>query len=382
MKTNNQNLDQLDEELLTDKNGDGEQLQALLNAFTANIPVRCKATLIGKPVSILKFEFDGNERRGITAKIRAEDGAIYVVAAADLAIRGSKRAVDTLAAYRKWLGIGPQHIVLAESKTKALDLVVLTVKQRTARCRLVGSDQVLDFRTSRLRELVPGEIAVVGSGQINKNVISGTLESIRIDAALLGVSRLKVENRGVWNPVHHYWGEKGEPIENWAKPIIKRGRRPEFEMEQILPGFDSSDYDSDPIGQSVDLADAGDFVGAGKILMSVCEEDIRCLDAHAHLGNLLFDKLPAQSIRHYEVGYRIGEWSLEDSIDGVLPWGWIDNRPFLRCMYGYGLCLWRLERFAEAEKIFQKILWLNPSDNQGARFVIDEVRAKKSWKPD
>lgn len=51
-------------------------------------------------------------------------------------------------------------------------------------------------------------------------------------------------------------------------------------------------------------------------------------------------------------------------------------------MYGYGLCLWRLDRFAEAEKIFQKILWLNPSDNQGARFVIDEVREKKSWKPD
>jgi hypothetical protein len=26
--------------------------------------------------------------------------------------------------------------------------------------------------------------------------------------------------------------------------------------------------------------------------------------------------------------------------DGVLPWGQIDNRPFLRCMHGFGLCLW------------------------------------------
>ena len=379
---NNQDSDELIQEILVDENGDGEQLRAFLNAFTTNIPVSCKATLIGKPVSILKFEFDGNERRGLTAKIRAEDGTTYVVSASDLAIQGSKTAVDTLAAYRKWMGIGSQQVVLSESKTKALDLVVLAVKQRTARCRLVGGDEVLVFQTSRLRELVPGEIAVVGAGEITKKAISGQLESIRIDAAAIGVSPLKVEKRGVWHPANHYWGEKGEPIENWAKPIIKHGPRPEFEMEQILPGFDPSDDFSDPIGQSVDLKEVGDYVGANKILMGVCEADLRCLDAHAHLGNLLFDRLPAQAIRHYEVGCRIGEWSLGDSFDGVLPWGWIDNRPFLRCMYGYGLCLWRLERFAEAGKIFQKSLWLNPSDNQGARFAIAEVRAKKSWKSD
>lgn len=53
--------------------------------------------------------------------------------------------------------------------------------------------------------------------------------------------------------------------------------------------------------------------------------------------------------------------------------GWINNRPFLRCMHGYGLCLWRLCRFEEAACIFDGMLWLNPSDNQGVRFVIDQV---------
>ena len=33
----------------------------------------------------------------------------------------------------------------------------------------------------------------------------------------------------------------------------------------------------------------------------------------------------------------------------------------------------------EAEHIFEKMLWLNPSDNQGVRFLIDEVKAKTSW---
>lgn len=48
-------------------------------------------------------------------------------------------------------------------------------------------------------------------------------------------------------------------------------------------------------------------------------------------------------------------------------------------MNGFGLCLWRLSRFEEAERIFDRMLWLNPSDNQGVRFLIDDVRAKVTW---
>ena len=63
----------------------------------------------------------------------------------------------------------------------------------------------------------------------------------------------------------------------------------------------------------------------------------------------------------------------------MLPWGHIDNRPFRRCMHGFGLCLWHLGRFDEAERVFDRMLWLNPSDNQGVRFLIDEVKAKTAW---
>ena len=81
----------------------------------------------------------------------------------------------------------------------------------------------------------------------------------------------------------------------------------------------------------------------------------------------------------YEAGLRIGELSLGDNFDGLLPWGHIDNRPFLRCMHGFGLCLWRLDRFEEAERVFDRMLWLNPSDNQGVRCLIDAVRARTAW---
>jgi tetratricopeptide (TPR) repeat protein len=48
-------------------------------------------------------------------------------------------------------------------------------------------------------------------------------------------------------------------------------------------------------------------------------------------------------------------------------------------MHGYGLCLWRLGRFDEAQRVFDRLIWLNPSGNQGVRFFIDEVKARTAW---
>ena len=65
----------------------------------------------------------------------------------------------------------------------------------------------------------------------------------------------------------------------------------------------------------------------------------------------------------------------------MLPWGLIDNRPFLRCLHGVGLSLWRLGKTREAAAAFRKMLWLNPGDNQGARFELADVEADKTWQP-
>lgn len=181
----------------------------------------------------------------------------------------------------------------------------------------------------------------------------------------------------MWDPKDHYWGEPDEPIEEWAKPIIRRGPRPEYEMERVLPGEDPDGPDTDPILEAVELKETGDFQGANRKLMNLLAVDLGCLDAHAHLGNFAFDHFPEKAIRHYEAGFRIGELSLGEDFNGVLHWGNIDNRPFLRCMHGYGLCLSRLGRIEEAEKIFARMLWLNPSDNQGVRFLLAEIKEKK-----
>ena len=70
---------------------------------------------------------------------------------------------------------------------------------------------------------------------------------------------------------------------------------------------DVDDPFNDPITRSNDLKDAGERAEAEKILMELCRVDLRCLDAHSHLGNFIFDHHPKDAIRHYEVGLRIGD---------------------------------------------------------------------------
>ena len=199
------------------------------------------------------------------------------------------------------------------------------------------------------------------------------------DVSALGLTPLALRDRGEWDPAEEYWGEEGEPLDDWAQAIIAHGKRRRFEMEQVIPGADADDFDSDPIIEAVERKDAGDYAGARTILMNLLAQDLRCLDAHAHLGNIEFDDRPDQALRHYEIGAAIGELSLGSTFRDALPWGLIDNRPFLRCLHGKGLCLWRLGRTQEAAAVLHKQLWLNPSDNQGARFNLAALEDGKTW---
>lgn len=193
---------------------------------------------------------------------------------------------------------------------------------------------------------------------------------------------LRLEPHGMWDPEEEYWGEEHEPIEEWAKAIIARGPRPSFEMEQVLPGSDPDDPNSDPIIEANTLRDVGRMPEARRLLLRLIEQDPRCLDAHAHLGNLEFDKDAERALAHYATGVTIGRSALGKGFVGVLPWRLIDNRPFLRCLQGYGLCLWRLGQFEEAERVFDQLLWLNPTDNLGVRFLLRPVRRREKWRDD
>lgn len=368
-------LDALIRQITGDAQLEAERVWAFRQAFAHELSVPCEASVIGESVTVLQFVCDGNDRRGVAAECRRADGSQYTISVADLVFPAEDRAARYVAAYRKWIGLtAPPVIHAAPRPAKPVELVVLSVERLSLLCRHLGSERLATFRTTRTSTFAPGEILSVLPTSLTGGVLSN-----RIDAAALGLVPLKLEPADTWNPAEEYWGEPGDPIATWAKPIIKRGPRPRVEMEQVLPGTNPDDPYSDPISRSNDLKDAGNFAAAEKLLNDTCEADLRCLDAHAHLGNFDFDRSPKLAIRHYEIGVRIGELSLAADFDGVLPWGMIDNRPFLRCMHGYGLCLWRLGNFDEAYRIFGRMLWLNPTDNQGVRFLLDEVKARVAW---
>ncbi|HVR85030.1 MAG TPA: cytoplasmic protein [Planctomycetota bacterium] len=269
---------------------------------------------------------------------------------------------------------------------RPVELAVLAVRGSTARCLLSGSQKEITLRSGGLWNICPGDVVKVHARKVwicsRHPYISGQVEGSQPDLESFGLTPLRLEDLGRWEPKDHYWGEKGEPLEPWAEPIYKRGPRPEFEMEQVIPGEDPEDPDSDPITEAVDLYHGGAFREAWELLMDLVQADLRCLDAHAHLGNFSFDHRVKAALRHYEVGVKIGDFSLGLAFGGLLPWAAVDNRPFLRCLHGYGLCLWRLGLRDQAAAVFERMLWLNPTDNQGARFLLSDIQAGRDWKPE
>ena len=271
----------------------------------------------------------------------------------DLEIDGA----HTIAAHRKWLGLSPY---LGTVTTPNLfQYAVVSTNPVLAFCRSLPSGKMATVILAKAKDAVPGEILTTNA--------NGNILSRRIDAPSLGLKPLALRKLSPW-----------DPKDGKTRP------KPAYEMEQIIPGEDPDDHHSDPIIEAADLAASGDKGSARTVLNNLCAQDLRCLDAHAHLGIIAFagkTKAAAElSLRHYEVGVRIGELSLGDNFDGFLLWGTIDNRPFHRCLVGYGLSLWRLKRFDEAAQVFERMLNLNPPDNLGAREMLDDARARQPWR--
>ncbi|HSD12158.1 MAG TPA: cytoplasmic protein, partial [Patescibacteria group bacterium] len=60
-----------------------------------------------------------------------------------------------------------------------------------------------------------------------------------------------------------------------------------------------------------------------------------------------------------------------------------EDKPALRALHGIGLNEYRLGHLAEAAAAFEDLLERNPDDNQGARFLLADLKKKRHlWKKD
>ena len=169
-------MEEMIEEITVDAYGDDEQLWAFRQAFEDNVELPADGFVIGEPVSVFEVDYDGNERRGLTARCRREDGSEHVVAVYEVVFPQASKGARHIAADRKWLNLGPfpaeGHVPFRRKRhhkatddnldlSKPIELVALSVKEKNARCRLLGSERVITLRASRIWDLVAGAIVTV-----------------------------------------------------------------------------------------------------------------------------------------------------------------------------------------------------------------------------
>lgn len=269
----------------------------------------------------------------------------------------------------------------ASTRTEA---VVLTVGPHSARLRIFGEEGEVTFRSGDLYELAPAHVVTL---LVEKRWVwrgdayaSGKVAETRIDIPRLGLTALALEG-GEPEDVREYSEAcRGSGPYSELRRNLTAKPRPSYELDELAWGaFPGADPEDNPTCKAAELRALGRDAEARALLMHALGRDLRVLDAHAGLGSMVFERSPERALVHYEIGVRIGELSVPVGFDGLLTWRRLYNRPFLRCLHGYGLCMWRRGDLAGAKKTFERILSLDPDDHQGVRFCWQDVQAGRSW---
>lgn len=260
--------------------------------------------------------------------------------------------------------------------------VVLKCNEKSIRIRIPGETGMLTLRCDsydawRLKpaQLIDVTLTKRWTWQ-DDTYASGTIHRTWFDVTALDLEPLPLDHGGTLEleEVYQPFEPSDANYELWKEAAAEP--REEYEFHEIAWGAGIFEGDSHPVSNAAELRDRD---RARELLMEALLEEPRCIDAHVHLGNERFDRHPEHALEHYAIALAIGELSLPEGFDGILPWGCLYNRPFLRALHGYGLCVWRAGDMERAEAIFERSLALNPSDNQGVRFCWDAVRQGKTW---
>jgi len=157
--------------------------------------------------------------------------------------------------------------------------------------------------------------------------------------------------------------------------MLKLSRLARHEWEFVYPDI----YDDlmDEFHAGCELYEKGDIGEAERIFRVVLAQMPDHLDALHHLALVLSERNQLDEARDlWEQAVRIGRKAFpKDFKPGKdrLEWGWLENRPFLRCLHGLALVRYEDEELEEALRLFQELLSLNPNDNQGVRAMAEEV---------
>lgn len=135
---------------------DDERLRAFWQAFADHVELPTGASVIDEAVTVVDVAYDGNTRRGLTARCRTARGREHVVGLADVRFPEGTEAARYVATYGAWLALetapsAPTPMSHRRARPAGVDgdidlsrpveLVVLSLKEPAARCRRLGAEE-------------------------------------------------------------------------------------------------------------------------------------------------------------------------------------------------------------------------------------------------
>ena len=123
--------------------------------------------------------------------------------------------------------------------------------------------------------------------------------------------------------------------------------------------------------KAIELWEEGDTAQAEQRYRQLIRAYPEFIDVYHHLAMLLdeaqrYDEASQLWQQAVQLGLSVFPQSFSIGQD-LLPWYFLDNRPFLRAYHGQGVDLFEWREIESALSIFTNILALNPNDNQGIR---------------
>jgi len=313
------------------------KLWALLELCDDTLALPAAARVAGERVELTHVDYGGDDAQGLTAQVRRADGDVSVPLT-EVTLLQREAGAELVEAYRTWfLGRGVDVLGSAAASQSApddrLDLFVLAVQPRTARCRRVDDGSDLVFRPSDRERLVPGTRITVAPRFVGAR-LEGPVVAVTIDAAGLGL----------------------------VPPALIEEASGDFRLDLPEP--------PEALEDAALLAEGGDAAGARALLLALLAEDLRHLEAHATLGDLELDGSPQLALAHYAVGAALGDLTVPAELSGALSGHVPANRAYLLCLLGCARALHRLGREAEALAPLERLLALDPDDVLGATALL------------
>lgn len=160
--------------------------------------------------------------------------------------------------------------------------------------------------------------------------------------------------------------------------MLKLDQVARCEWEFVYPDIYEDLMDEFDLG--CEFYERGDLDEAERIFRAVLSQMPDHLDAIHHLAIVLserdqlgeahdlWDQAVSIGRKAFPRAFQLGRDRLE--------WGWLENRPFLRCLHGLALARYDDGEIEEVLRLFQELLFLNPNDNQGVRAIAAEALFK------